>query len=241
MKAFRIIVSILLVAIIGLVSYVGFFTGDAITLLPMFQKSAESELEGKTVVFLGSSITNGMYSYNISFVDYLTSVYKVNAIKEAVNNTTLVENGDNSYVSRLKKIDKDMNVQMVICQLSTNDANKKMPLGEIGNMYSIESFDTSTVAGAIEYIICYCDDTWNCPVGFYTAFKYDSPEYEAMYQILLQVEQKWHMPILDFWTNEEVNAHDKKMHMVDDVHPTLLCYKDDMTPAFYDFILENIK
>lgn len=241
MKAFRIIISLLLVAVIGLIGYVGCFSGDAFKYFPAFQSQIDSEIQGETVIFLGSSITNGFGSFNISFVDYLTNTYKVNAIKEAVNGTTLVDNGSDSYIARLKKLDPNMNVQMVVCQLSTNDAAKNMPLGEIGNMYSIESFDTSTVAGAIEYIICYCEDTWNCPVGFYTSFKYDSPEYEEMYQLLLKIQEKWHLPILDFWTNEELNSHDKKMHMIDDIHPTLVCYRDDMTPLFYDFILENTK
>lgn len=239
MKIFRVIISIILVAVIGVVGYIGFFSGNALTYLPAFQKSVESELQGETVLFLGSSITNGFGSYNISFVDYLTSIYKVNAIKEAVNGTTLVDNGSDSYISRLKKIDPNTNVQMLICQLSTNDATKKMPLGEIDNMYDIESFDTSTVAGAIEYIICYAEDTWGCPVGFYTSFKYDSPEYEEMYQMLLKIQEKWKISVLDFWSNEELNAHDEKSHMIDDIHPTLVCYKDDMTPAFYNFILEN--
>lgn len=241
MKVFRIIISVVLVIVIGVVAYVGLFTGDAFKYLPAFQKEQESEIKGNTVIFLGSSITNGYGSYNISFADYLTSMYKVNSVKEAVNGTTLVDSGEDSYISRLKKLDTNMDVQMVICQLSTNDAKNKSPLGEVGNTYSIEDFDTSTVAGAIEYIICYCEDTWGCPVGFYTSFKYDSPEYEQMREILLQVELKWSMPLLDLWENEDVNAHNKKTHMLDDVHPTLLCYKDDITPLMYEFIKESTK
>ena len=241
MKVFRIIISLVLVIVIAAVAYVGLFTGDAFKYLPVFQKEQESEIKGNTVIFLGSSITNGFGSYNISFADYLTSIYKVNAVKEAVNGTTLVTSGENSYISRLRKLDPNMNVQFVVCQLSTNDAEKNAPLGEVGNLYSIESFDTSTVAGAIEYIICYCEDTWDCPVGFYTSFKYDSPEYEQMREILLQIESKWNIPLLDLWANEEINSHDKKTHMIDDVHPTLVCYKDDITPLMYEFIKDSIK
>ena len=239
MKVFRIIISVVLVIVIGVVAYIGLFTGNAFKYLPAFQKEQESEIRGSTVVFLGSSITNGFGSYNISFADYLTSMYKVNAVKEAVNGTTLVDSDEDSYISRLKKLDPNMNVQMVVCQISTNDATKNAPLGEVGNMYSIDSFDTSTVAGAIEYILCYCEDTWSCPVGFYTSFKYDSPEYEQIREILLQIELKWHMPILDLWDNEEINSHNKSTHMIDDIHPTLLCYRDDITPLMYEFIKEN--
>lgn len=240
MKAFRIIISVILVIVICIVGYIGLFSGNALKYLPAFQKSESSELQGQTVVFLGSSVTNGFGSYNISFVDYLTEIYKINAIKEAVNGTTLVDNGTDSYVSRLKGLDRNMKVKMVMCQFSTNDATQKLPLGTVGESFEMADFNTKTVAGAIEYIIAYSKDAWNCKVCFYTSFKYDSPEYEEMRQILLDIQKKWNISVLDLWENEELNAHGKN-HMIDDIHPTLVCYKDDITPLMYNFILENIK
>lgn len=240
MKAFRIIISVILVIVICIVGYIGLFSGNALKYLPAFQKPESSELQGQTVVFLGSSVTNGFGSYNISFVDYLTEIYKINAQKEAVNGTTLVDNGTDSYVSRLKGLDRNMKVKMVMCQLSTNDATQKLPLGTVGESFEIADFNTKTVAGAIEYIIAYSKDTWNCKVCFYTSFKYDSPEYEEMRQILLNIQKKWNISVLDLWENEELDSHGKN-HMIDDIHPTLLCYKDDITPLMYNFISENIK
>lgn len=240
MKIFRIIISVLLAAVICTVGYISLFSGNALKYLPAFQKSENSELQGQTVVFLGSSVTNGFGSYNISFVDYLTKLYKINAVKEAVNGTTLVDSGSDSYVSRLRNLDRNLKVKMVVCQLSTNDATKKMPLGTVGESFEIADFNTKTVAGAIEYIIAYSKDAWGCQVCFYTSFKYDSAEYEEMHRILLEIQEKWKISVLDLWVNDEINAHEKN-HMIDDIHPTLLCYKDDITPLMYDFILKNIK
>lgn len=62
--------------------------------------------------------------------------------KEAVSGTTLADLNGTSYLSRLKNVDKT------------------------------KQFDTQTVIGSMEAIICYCQETWNCPVIFYTGTKY---------------------------------------------------------------------
>lgn len=77
-------------------------------------------------------------------------------------------------VKMLKKLDTEMTADLFLCQLSTNDASQGKPLGEVGKSFELEAFDTSTVAGAIEYIIAYAGQTWNCPVLFYT-----NPRYSA--------------------------------------------------------------
>lgn len=239
-RAFKIILCVLLGVIIIASGYIFLFTGNAFFYAPCFQKQKSSDLQGKTVLFLGSSVTLGFGSFNDSFADYLERQYSLTVIKEAVNGTTLVDNGENSYISRLKSIDKELKLDMLICQLSTNDATKNSPFGEVGESFEISDFDTSTVAGAIEYIICYTKNTFNCHVGFYTQLKYDSENYRAMYNLLMDIQEKWDIPVLDFWSNVEVNSHNAKRHMVDDIHPTMLCYRDCLAPEFYRFIKENI-
>ncbi len=238
-KAFKIILCVLLSLIIIASGCVFLFTGDAIFYAPCFQKQVNSDLQGKTVLFFGSSVTLGFGSFNNSFADYLEKQYSLSVIKEAVNGTTLVDNGENSYVSRLKMVDKNLKPDMLICQLSTNDATKNSPLGTVGEGFELSDFDTSTVAGAIEYIICYTKETFNCPVGFYTQLQYDSENYRAMYGLLMEIQEKWDIPVLDFWSNTDVNSHNAKRHMVDDIHPTMLCYRDCLAPEFYRFIKEN--
>lgn len=44
---------------------------------------------------------------------------------------------------------------LFICQLSTNDATGRKPLGKIADSRDMNFFDTKTVAGAIEFIIAY--------------------------------------------------------------------------------------
>ena len=75
---------------------------------------------GKRIVFLGSSVTYGSAANGISFADIICEKNGYEMIKEAVSGTTLVDEDDSSYVSRLRRIKADR-VDLFICQLSTND------------------------------------------------------------------------------------------------------------------------
>lgn len=196
--------------------------------------SGNSGLNGKKIIFLGSSVTYGSASEGESFVDFLVKRDGVTAIKEAVSGTTLVDNGSNSYIARMKTIDKDFAADAFVCQLSTNDATKKLPLGEISESFDIDSFDTSTVAGAIEYVIAYAKSTWNCPVIFYTGTKYDSERYGEMVELILEISRKWETYVIDLWNNEEMNdvaPQLYKLYMANGIHPTRAGYREWWLPV----------
>lgn len=198
-----------------------------------------SPLEGKTIIFLGSSVTYGAAAEGQSFVELFEAVDGVNAIKEAVSGTTLVDktsvladlafgNGD-SYVKRLKQLDTNAKADCVVVQLSTNDATLKLPLGEISGSTDIADFDTQTVTGAMEWIISYSRDTWNCPVAFYTGSRYDSAEYAAMVDRLMELKEKWDIGVIDLYTDDAFNAIDDELYslyMADPIHPTKAGYAE---------------
>lgn len=187
-----------------------------------------SPLKGKTIIFLGSSVTYGYGSMGVSFADFLEVTDGITAIKEAVSGTTLADVKNNSYVSRMKTIDKNIKADAFVCQLSTNDATKEMPLGEISDSFDTNDFDTLTVAGAIEYIIAYAKETWNCPVVFYTQAKYDSEYYGKMVELLLEIQKKWDINVIDFWNDAQINSiteEEKQLYLVDHIHPTKAGYK----------------
>lgn len=201
------------------------------------ERHPDSVLTGKTVLFLGSSVTYGAAAEEQSFVELFEKLDGVHAIKEAKSGTTLVDktaffaliafgNGE-SYVKRLKKIDPSTQVDCVVCQLSTNDATLKLPLGEISDSTELAAFDTGTVTGAMEWIIRYCGDTWDCPVVFYTGSCYESPEYAAMVDRLRALQQKWNVGVIDLYTDERFNDIDAEtyaFYMYDEIHPTKAGY-----------------
>lgn len=204
----------------------------------------DSPLKDKTVIFLGSSVTFGYGSFGVSFSDYLEKSDGIVAIKEAVSGTTLVDVKSNSYVSRMKTIDKNIQADAFVCQLSTNDATKKMPLGEISEGFDLEDFDTDTVAGAIEYIIAYAKSTWHCPVVFYTQAKYDSDHYGKMVDLLLEIQKKWDITVIDFWNDEEINKlteEQKEIYLIDHIHPTKAGYKEWWLSEFQETLYELIE
>ena len=203
-----------------------------------------SPIKDKTIIFLGSSVTYGYGSLGVSFADFLEKSDGIHAVKEAVSGTTLVDEKSNSYVSRLKTIDTNIKADAFVCQLSTNDATKEKPLGKVSDSFDISSFDTQTVAGAIEYIIAYAKDTWNCPVIFYTQAKYDSEYYGKMVTLLLEIQKKWDIHIIDFWNDEEINnitEEERKLYLVDHIHPTKAGYKIWWLPKIQKSLYEVAK
>lgn len=190
----------------------------------------KSPLQGCTLCVLGSSVTEGVASQGCAVGEYLAARFGCALVKESVSGTTLADNGNNSYVRRMiRNLDPNAHFDLFLCQLSTNDATFKTPLGEISNSTNLADFDTSTVTGAIEYIICYARQTWNCPVAFYTGSRYNSRAYEAMVNRLLEIKKKWGIGVLDLWSGQPFNTLDgvaRKRYMADDIHPTKAGYRD---------------
>lgn len=70
------------------------------------------DLQNKTILFLGSSVTYG--SEGISFADIMSELCGINCIKEAVSGTTLADINEGSYVARLKTVDKNIKVDLFV-------------------------------------------------------------------------------------------------------------------------------
>lgn len=194
------------------------------------QPMDNSSLKGKTVLFLGSSVTNGAAALHQSIPEYFSARMGCTAIKEAVDGTTLVDSGSDSYIQRmLKNVDASAKIDLLVCQLSTNDASKGKPLGDITQSTALADFDTSTITGAMEYIIAYARDTWGCPVVFYTNARFDSENYPAMVARVHELADKWGIGVLDLWTAEEFNAiseAERAVYMYDGIHPCKAGYRD---------------
>lgn len=202
-----------------------------------------SPLKDMNICYLGSSVTYGASSCETSFVEYISIRNGCTAVKEAVSGTTLVDNGPSSYISRLKKLDKGIDPDLFICQLSTNDASQKKPLGEISHSFQSAELDTSTITGAVEYIVAYVTETWGCPVVFYTGSKYNSEQYAAMVEMLFSVQEKWGIGVIDLWNDtafNDISAEQYALYMNDPIHPTKAGYLEWWTPAMEAYLYEFV-
>ena len=200
----------------------------------------DSPLSGMHILYLGSSVTNGSASMGLSFADYISARNSSTFVKEAVNGTTLVE-GDGSYIERLEAAEGEFD--LLICQLSTNDATRGLPLG---TPTLTDNPDKSTICGAIEYIILYARERWDCPVVFYTGSYYESENYSAMVDALIEISELYDIGVIDLYTDPEFNdisESDRALFMADPIHPTRAGYLKWWTPKMeeylFDFLSEN--
>ena len=184
----------------------------------------DSPLCRKHVIFLGSSVTYGSASNGISFADYIAIRNGCSITKEAVSGTTLTDDEPLSYIERLKEIDTSVKADLFVCQLSTNDAAKGKPLGDV------LSQDTSTVSGAIRYISGYVSEVWHCPVVFYTSPRFESEAYGLMVNALNKIAPDAGITVIDMWNDEAFNAARKDDYMADPIHPTEAGYRLWWTP-----------
>ena len=185
------------------------------------------KLQDETVLFLGSSVTYGSLSGGVSFADYMARQCDIHMIKEAVPGTTLSDVDDQSYVARLKRVERTLPVGLFICQLSTNDAARNLPLNKIEE--------------AIRFIYGFVDATWHCPQVFFTNTQFNYPfasHYVSMMDLLQKLQKELSFAVLNLWNDSDmlsVNSKDYARYMADQVHPTGEGYEHWWTPKFVDF------
>lgn len=192
----------------------------------------KTELRDKKILFLGSSVTRGMASLQISFVEMLQKKYGIIPYKEAVDGTTLADISESSYVSRLKKIDPKIKFDAVVVQLSTNDAFRDVP---------IYSSSQSNIEDSIKEISAYVKNTWNIPLIFYTCPYYGSEKYDNMVKLLYELSKSENFEIVDIYNSEEfrkLSPYDKNLYMYDANHPTQIGYFHMV--KYFEQILQKI-
>ncbi|MDR1894185.1 MAG: SGNH/GDSL hydrolase family protein [Spirochaetales bacterium] len=212
---------------------------------------ADSPLKGKTLYFLGSSVTIGYASEGVAFPHYIAKRNGCTSVVEAVTGTTLMDKNENSYVHRMEfgsKFDKNADVDLFICQLSTNDTAggtiEMMNMGNIvGPSEDLSLYDTSSITGAMEYIIAYARKTWDCPVAFYACSKRNDPRYGLMVDRLNEIKEVWGISVLDLWNDaafNDITKEERKLWLKDETHPTKAGYLEWWTPAFERFLYAEI-
>lgn len=226
-----------------------------------FVSQKTSSLKGKTIGYLGSSITVGFRSENVAFPDYIGKITGSITVKQAITGGPLAKKegvrDEVSYITQLEdNLSKNENLDALVVQLSTNDTTLGIEMGEVSSSQNKDDYDYSTVIGAMEYIIAYAKEKWNCPVIFYIN-PYLSDEviekfakennanideikeayqntYEKMINALYKVQNKWNIGVIDMWNNDAFKNIDidlrSNYYMADIIHPTKAGYLFWYTP-----------
>lgn len=206
---------------------------------------ANSPLAGKHICALGSSVTHGATALGYAVGEYIAARFGCSLTKEAVSGTTLSTAVANNYVERmLANLDPKAHFDLLIVQLSTNDVKRCPNLGEIAPGTDLDAFDTNTITGAMEYIICYGKKTWNCPVVFYTSSYFESDFYPLMLERLKQLQTKYGIGILNLYEDKAFNTISEAEHslyMKDAFHPTKAGYRDWWGPELEKQLLAYLQ
>ncbi len=208
------------------------------------ETDSKDALSGKTICWLGSSVTYGAKAEGYSMADAIAENHKnTTCLKYTISGTTLANSDASSYVARMKSdIDTELDMDVMIVQLSTNDAKQGKEMGIMSDSRRMEDFDDATIIGAMEAIIAYTQETWGCPVIFYTGTRYESEEYAAMVEALHRLQDKWGIGVIDLWENEEMTAiigtEAYDSYMADDTHPNEKGYKEWWAPEFESYLTE---
>ena len=199
----------------------------------------QSELAGKRVLCVGSSVVNGAYANGLSFADYLGRFNNCDVQKEALNGTTMAVRESypgESFVERLEARSLELQEQewqpdVVLIQLSSNDAGKLDPelFGEVTgeDKISLGDFTVGTTAGAIEYMACYVHNFWpEAKLVFFTMPRREAPRYVALIDILYAAGDKWGFTVVDdLWVDPDVyiaeGTNKYILYMYDRLHPTM--------------------
>lgn len=221
-------------------------TGYDNTVKTIPEADPSDPLAGLDIIWLGSSVTYGAQAGgHYSMVDAIQDNHPGTVCeKYAISATTLVNEKEDSYVSRMKLISKDETPDLFVVQLSTNDATTEKPMGEVTDSTDPADFDDTTIAGAIETIISYVQETFGCPVMFYTGTYAEKENYEEMVDLLLKIQEKWGIGVVDMFHNEEMTAvygtdlYNEYMH--DEIHPFRKGYVEWWTPVIEEYLTEYL-
>ena len=191
------------------------------------------KLKGKKIYCLGSSVTYGYATQGVSFVEMLGKETEATYVKDAVNGTTLAACYPDSYLIRGKNGLKD-GYDVCFCQLSTNDAVRHVPLGDVF------SHDEATTAGAITSLILFCKRLRIQPM-FFSSPKLGESDYSKTVELMHELAAYHQVPFLDLYSDKHIKAIIKMGdYMADDVHPTLLGYEKLFVPEMVKFLKRYI-
>lgn len=206
----------------------------------------ESPLYGKSVIFIGDSITyaraheSGAESGWASRIGKDCGMIWKNA---GVSGTAIAECGRGTIVTQLAEATEK--TDYVIAGGMTNDAIGEVAIGTVSPEGTAQ-FDLTTYCGSLEHL--FATVKVRCPhakIGFILPYRQPNGQYSERQHDMsdyvtatLAVCEKWKVPVLNFYDNSEINAilqGDAAKYMDDGTHVNSAGY-DVLTPYVKAFM-----
>ncbi len=187
-------------------------------------------LSGKSALFVGDSISVGNSDCAMAYAwgGRIGRKYGMDWVNNSQGGITLARNDSNSVLTKIEAPQiQEKNFDYVIMEGGVNDALKKVSVGEISSSYDKKDFDTTTMAGALEYAFATVTERWpEAHIGFIVTFQttwIGKSGTSPYYNVVRTICQKWNVPYLDL-NGETVKGvlkvgDETDSYLADGIHP----------------------
>lgn len=208
-------------------------------------KTFES-FDGLKILFFGDSITRASVD-NVGWPGRIAKKYNFRACENLAVSGAIVTPAGNNVMAQVRGVrTKHKDADIIILHGGTNDAWQGIPMGVMTEGFDPKTFDKTTFAGGLEYMLYYTKGLFpDAAVGYIVNFRFrEAPKnlenMEPYVDLTIQILEKWDVPYADLYHNETLEKRFKPgTHFRDDinVHPNAKGY-DVLTPFITDW-MEN--
>jgi len=164
-----------------------------------------NNIEGKKVLFVGDSITEGIYDKNNGWAGRVGIANNMNWKNVGVSGATIADSS--KHITKQLHDNKDEKYDYVIMQGGINDIYKKKTLGFISEGFELDDFDNETYAGGLEELFYYAKKYYgNSKLGFIITYQTPNSSWGARVQnrseqaaLTRKICQKWGISYLDLY------------------------------------------
>ena len=179
----------------------------------------DSELKGKTGLFVGDSISaaanDSRYMKNKGMGAWAGRIgwhYQLEDTNKSVSGSTIAINTGRGYIADQLTSMAANDYDYVVIQGGVNDANIGVAEGAVSTSYNIEDFDRNTYAGGLEYIFAKAVELYGDTAAIGYIINYQLPNRSTYNRFGTFVDtakaacEKWGIAYIDLYNNEAVTT-----------------------------------
>ena len=216
-------------------------------------EAVNSVLYGMDVLFVGDSICEAWCERESIYQNYAGWAGRI-ALSDGINSYNFSKGGASMSDCRgtntvQVQLQKACNRQydLVVLHGGVNDAWDGAPVGEMADGFKMSSFDRTTLAGGLEFTFAYARKAYpDAKLCFIINFRLPRAQagvslrdMSAYFDLAKKICDKWEIPYLDLYNNEEVNSRlmvaTGTVHLPDHIHPSTSGY-NILSPYIAEFL-----